>query len=530
MIRLFFFLSCSLLICACNNNTTVSQLKEVDSLISKDMDDSASITFRSINPKSISDGEQRAYYNLLNVQLRFRNGEIIPNDSLIDYSVDYYHSNANEQQLAKAYYFKGRMAYKRKETEKALVCLKKSEDLSIKTNNHLLTSRIYLILSQICTNGGESNMALEYSKKAVRFAELSNNNEQIVYCLNCLSFDFGRINEEDSSWFYKKKYIPLIKHLPANIQAALYANIGSDYEKIGTAKAKAFVLKAIKMSPQAHAFQILGDIYRAEGNGKEAENSYRQALKLCTDLHRKINILNDLREYKLSAGDNREAANIADEVILLSDSIRTVWKKDSVKDIQARIEAGKHIQKEKNNKKNAITIATILLMGALAMLALYIIKKRKDKRTIAEQQNRIEDYSKTAKAYCNNIEKLKKKDKEQQKEMSDLKRDMKQMGNKQKKEIERIEHDMAEKMAAGHKLYESVKNGGKMTGWSKSERDMFIAYCLTISSAPKLKDGLTTNQTLYSILAGVGYDDDAISAIMSITPGALRTMKSRMKG
>lgn len=204
MIRLFFFLSCSLLICACNNNTTVSQLKEVDSLISKDMDDSASITFRSINPKSISDGEQRAYYNLLNVQLRFRNGEIIPNDSLIDYSVDYYHSNANEQQLAKAYYFKGRMAYKRNETEKALVCLKKSEDLSVKTNNHLLTSRIYLILSQICTNGGESNMALEYSKKAVRFAELSNNKEQIVYSLNCLSFDFGRINEEDSSWFYKK--------------------------------------------------------------------------------------------------------------------------------------------------------------------------------------------------------------------------------------------------------------------------------------------------------------------------------------
>lgn len=114
--------------------------------------------------------------------------------------------------------------------------------------------------------------------------------------------------------------------------------------------------------------------------------------------------------------------------------------------------------------------------------------------------------------------------------MSDLKRDMKQMENMQKKEIERIEHDMAEKMAAGHKLYEAVKNGGKMTEWSKSERDMFIAYCLTISSAPKLKDGLTTNQTLYSILAGMGYDDDAISAIMSITPRALRTMKSRMRG
>jgi hypothetical protein len=119
--KVFFFLIISITVCLCScGNKTQQQLAAIDSLLDKELQDSAQRKMNIILPSTIHDDETRAYYNLLATRLLYREDKPIRNDSLIDFSISYYRKSGNSARLAECDYYKGGICEDRGNTKEAI--------------------------------------------------------------------------------------------------------------------------------------------------------------------------------------------------------------------------------------------------------------------------------------------------------------------------------------------------------------------------------------------------------------------------
>lgn len=552
------------IIWGCDSNSAYKELDYVDSLMDSDDLDSISVAFNSVVVTDVNanDKDFMAYYNMLRYQLAFRKKILPPDDSLIDACIAYYKEKDDKEKLARSYYYKGRILSRRGKIKDATYCLKEAEEYSKKIDNFLLISRIKNSLANLNIDGGETKNAEVYCKQAIKYAELSGDKEQLLYSLNGLSCVYNRLGIEDSSKKYGNKCIPLIKYISQKNQAVFLANIASDYKSIDIEKAKEYVSKSLRIEELASTYRVLANIYLAEKNYVEAEKSWKRGLELCgNDLHLEINLLNDIRKYKHSIGESAEAALLSDKVIVLSDSLQRKWTNDSIKAVQDWFAAqqAQKASKEKADRIRLVSVAIILLLAVVLFCATYynVRKRRKAKRIIAEQeehmaeqeehitiqqnqiigqqeqlaeqQEQLSDYEKTVAASTRKIEKLSAKEQERKRIADNLRRNMKYMEERHRHDIDAVQHQMSERVAAGHRLWQSVNAGGKIVAWTKSEREMFVEYYKTVKPEIAGQPGLTPSMVIYLILIDMGKSEDEVMAIMGMTLNSIRTMKSRMK-
>ena len=82
-----FFIALALISLSCCTGGQMRKMVQIDSLISRDLDDSAYNALKNINAGSITDEETRAYFNLLKTAVLFKKDAIVQNDSMIDHSI-----------------------------------------------------------------------------------------------------------------------------------------------------------------------------------------------------------------------------------------------------------------------------------------------------------------------------------------------------------------------------------------------------------------------------------------------------------
>ena len=104
----------------CTQGTFEARLAQIDSLLERKLYDSARAELSRIAPRDLKSEEDIAHYNLQKTNLCFRNGEVLPNDSMIDISIKHYRQNGDKQKLALSLYIKGRLQHKRKETKQKM--------------------------------------------------------------------------------------------------------------------------------------------------------------------------------------------------------------------------------------------------------------------------------------------------------------------------------------------------------------------------------------------------------------------------
>ena len=106
---LYVFLLFALCVVGCSRKVD-SRLVLADSLV-ENRPDSAYVILRSVNPDSLSGGENRALYSLLMSQAMYKCNVRAKNDSLINIAVDYYKSTDNRANYARSLLFKGAVLY-----------------------------------------------------------------------------------------------------------------------------------------------------------------------------------------------------------------------------------------------------------------------------------------------------------------------------------------------------------------------------------------------------------------------------------
>ncbi len=446
ILKIIFILSIPLsALTGCNKGEIYKRLAQVDSLLIKNMPDSAMKMLEQIPEKNISDKEARAYYNLLTIQTRYRLYQPITSDSLINISIDYY-QNGDKEKLARSYYYKGATLLEIGRAKEAVVCLKEAEALAYKINDNALNNKIWGSLCQINEEAGEFGLALKYARKNMNLSIKCKNNYWLAYAFNDMAFCYGDLWKQDCAMYYIDKCIPLLKDVPMKERTILLNNIGFYYINTDTTKALKYLKEAYKIKPIPSTLDNIACIYARNGNIEKADELWKEALKTA-NANSKINIMEDMIKYYDKFGLHEEASKISSELIKVRKNREKKHSEENVKDLQTGID------RKAERKKNETTTLYILYMAVSILLISTIIsiyhrhKINKIKGNYDEAQNQIQTYKDTIKDK-ENIENKYKSKIEEQEEFINL-----------------LQDNKLESINKGKSLYTYVMEGGATVTW-----------------------------------------------------------------
>ena len=547
MKNILYILIATIMAAACGGNGRKAQLELADSLIAKDMDDSAQAIINGIDANDIRSRETKAYYNLLKAELLFRSGIVTPNDSIINLCIAYYENSDDKHKLAQAYYFKGRMLQDRGETSKAIMALKDAEHAVTYTEDIWLKTRIQANLASFNTEIGEFHIALNHCKQAKKYAEKLGNVYTITNVYNAMSVIYGNLGQNDSSIAYIKKCEPMVKLLKKDYERSIIlSGLASMYLKKGDLEqAKRNALMAIEASPKYSTYYILSCIYRKEGDTAKADSLRAKALHSADD-HYRLMILTDMWNEKKAEGKYREANELAEKITALRDTLANKERTDSIREKQTGSDiiaaAAKKIAKQRSNTSLvvAIAIAMTIILGCAAHQI-----NRKRKKAQAETEKANTGKKELTSINANLTEMVKCLEAEAQgskttaekmaKAYSELERQLKQEEDRHNKELHKAANEHQQDMKECLEMFRHVlTENGSITEWSKDKIAKFVSCWGALNSDEaetlNLKYAkLTEWNKMILILKLSGKTTKEICAITGMTEHALTQALYRIK-
>lgn len=538
------YLTAFFLLVACNGIQVSERLNQIDSLIIKEQYDSANVLLGSLGETSMTEDEQ-AHHNLLATQLGYLTNQPLPSDSLLDLSIIYYNKVRNNQKLADAYYFKSYRSENNNDFSQAILYSKEAERLAVETNDTRLQYKIaesLAYLNALCEN---NQLQLQYAKKALVLAQKVQNEKWIVYSYNNISFAFYSLGQMDSALVYVEKSIPYIKYAYDFDKAGFLTNIGKLFKDKDIEIAKSYFNKALDYDELPETLEHLADIYYAEGNKDEAYRLWKKALAT-EGRYEKDNLIHSILSYNLERGKLDEASKYVDKVIAIKDSIITVLRNDTIKDLQLRFdhEVAMHDADKKLISTQRILIALVLIVGAMAI---YIIIRRKKIESLQKEHqmqlyaytteiNQLKAYKDYALAQIRDLESHKEIDRQKISELEEEAKDADLAIQRLNKDIKKLLDDEAPKLKQGRMLYDHILEGGTAVEWSSKEEKLFNNYYGAVNyhsynhlRKVKRATKLSAHNLFYLILKEIYKDDEKVRAIMALSPEGLRSLRNRTK-
>lgn len=517
----------------CGDTGTYRRLAEIDTLLYKDMDDSARHEIGRIYAEDLRGERETAYYNLLKTQVIFRQGIIIKDDSLIDRSIDYYRHVGDKHKLAHAFYYKGRCMYKRGLTKEGTRFLKEAEHMSESIDDNLLKAKIYYILGYFNLQADEFLMSLEYSGKGMEYSQKIRNNDILLCCFENIAAAYAGLDNIDSVMFYMEQCAPMAEFVSDKDKALIFANLAAAYEYIDAKRAKEYVAMANNVCPHKVAYYVLASILSGEGNYAAADSCYIKALSLCNEPGDKIGILQGMFECMQKTGRYKEAAEITGRIISLRDSLSVSRRADSIKEVQLLYDMSlKERKAEGQADISALTIC-LLAAGMSILLSVSVMLRRRARGALETSRQLMSRYAAEQEQLQKEIDKLEKSKEDKSRQVSALKRKLKTLEENSEKEMARQKELQRKMMAEGRSLYEHITGGGTNAKWYKHEYACFFEFYATVHpetavlSADKCRM-LTDGERLFVCLQELGMDDDHICTVMRSKKESLRVMRKRI--
>ena len=533
-----------LMLIACDETRVSKKLDQVDSLIAKEQIDSACVIHHSLDDASMTE-EDKAHYYLLATQLGYVTNRPLPSDSLLDYAFNYYNKVGNCQKLADAYYYKSRRSEMNNNYPQAILYGKEAECLAMKANDvHLLfkVAESLSFLNGLCEN---DLLQLQYAQKALAFAQKVQNNNWIAYSYNRICFAFANLDQYDSAYYYIEKSIPYIKYVYDSDKVEYLANIGLFYKNSNTKRAKEYLEKALTYGEHPGVYEHLADIYYSEGKKEEAYKLWKKALTI-EGRYDKDNLIHSILFYDLERENFDKVKKNVNDIINIKDSIITVLRNDTIKDLQLRFD---HEVAMHEADKKLLSTQRLLLGSAivLVLMAFYLFyRKKKEEARQREHQDQLYAYTTEIEQLTANrdqalahISELESNKDENLQKISQLEKEVKEAETAIKKlnlSIQKLLNDAAPKLKEGKMLYDQIMEGKTALNWSYREEEYFNKYYAAIhyqsyNRIRKVKrvTKLSAHNMFYLILKDMGKSDKEVKRIMVLSPEGLRSIRSRTR-
>lgn len=519
MKKLIIILYGGILLFACSNNHKNDQeLAKIDTLLCDVHEDSAYNTLRRINVSKLSD-DDKVYYNLLKTRAMYLQYLPISSDSTINKCISHYKESGDKEKLAWSYLYKGYLLRDSAQYENAILNFYNAKKYVSPKEAGELNIRIYAALSHVNIKTNNLNLAMQYAKKTLDLAKISDNKHFLGQALSCIGAIYSGLRKRDSAFIYIEKASPYIVYQPQaeqpyflSNQALLFWRNGKPY------KAEELLLKSIRIKPTPNAYSLLAELYGTMGKKDKVDSLWKLALHE-KDLKTKINIMKPYCSWLKNEGRTIEAMTVMGMIPQMKDSLAKIQQAEKIKEIQMKIDRDIENEKSRNRTIGVITIILFVAVSALGLVTRYIINIKKQKQ---KALNEIETSQQMIENYEQEVDLLKTSEQKNKRKINELKREI----TKNSKEYDNMIYH-------GKMLYESIMNDGNILKWESEDFKSFFSYYRSVNLpfAKKLENDYTNLSKMYKLilcLMEMGFNNNKICKITNQSSNALSTMKSRI--
>ena len=546
--RLIWFLPISLFIVSCSQNEICSSLKTAEDIINDNPDSTLSI-LREIDYEALKDNHLKALYGLLYTSANIKKQKVPDNDSLIDYSIQFFENNNDSYHLADSYYYKGMMCYAKKQLEVSAHYLKKAESLSIKYGYSRITNKIYERLSYLNYITDNKAITLEYSKKYLNSSIELKDRTLISRAFVMVASSYAAVNLSDSAYYYLESGLQYIDGVDSVLKADILVDVGEMYyEKGDLDLSENNALQSDSIHPNPHAKMLLGKIEYQRGDRIKAKKYWDHALSI-NDVKVKKELYKIVANYYAETGNYDDAYVISLKLDSLNDTINISSK--TVQELQLKYDRAKSESELYQKILYALVIAFLASIGLLTFLRFHQRRVRSYNSTINTLTNKNETYKSEIESFSEkvnmyqheiglyvskvsnyeeeiskNIEKiklLKTSDRSKQKEIDEL-----------KDNISTFYKSIMSELQKGYTIYEIIKNRKPIVHYSDEDLNSLVDFYKIINN--KVFSGwlerytpLSVRQYVFLILEDLGYGDYDIADVLGVSDTTVRSTRSRIK-
>lgn len=510
MNKTYIFLIITLILMACTNShdsKMYDELEKADSLLTKELPDSAYKELLTIGQPPKNDKKSKAYHALLVTQARYLLYMSTDSCADIDYAIEYYKETEDKEKLARALHWKAGLLREAGRYLEAIEAEKGAEANLSENTNPMLRIRIYDIMSWLNEQTGNYPQAKEYAIKALSLAEKLKNKERIANAHYGISSAYTHLEQVDSALYHIEKALPFIDYTP--LKSPIILQVALCYRNTGQwAKAEEYVKKGMVISSNKKYESLLGDIYIHTGRANDGVAILQKVLPELEGTA-KWHAMQLIEDVMMKHGKHAEAARLQEEISLLKDSIAKERQTTEALAVQKEYELKAKQEKAKENNGTSWIKYTIM-GGACAIIAaiIFLVWYRK---------------------------KLKKKhDREMMKAIKENERKQEQIACLNEK-LGKNRQKTAEAVIRGKMLYDRICNNENTHITSSSDYADIVEYYRTIKPSffaekEQKYEGLTPyNLSILMFKEEMQLSDESIAEICGITAGALRTQRSRIK-
>ncbi len=501
---------------ACNSgNGRTGKLAGIDRLLKDGAVDSAYAEICGIGKDDICNTADSAFFFLLQTEAAYRLYKPEPPMKCIDFAIRHYSKgNRDKEKLARAYFYKGSILYNRNNVKDGLEFIKNAEFIADKTKNHELKHKIYEALVVINEEAGEDNTAMKYARRSVNEAKVADKKNWLAHAYNNMAVIYGRLDKQDSSEFYLKKSMALLKAIPEKDRLFIINNVGVYLLQHDKEKAKRYFKQILETAPFGEAYENLASIYADEGNDSLAEVMWNKAVAQGST-QVKEGVLRTMFGWQKERSDFAAAAATAERLMALKDSIAKTRNGNDVKTIQTEFDSIKSKQEYERNIALFIALLVITALSASIAILHFRYKQYKTKAVMAHDQMLI-------KSYEAQIAELQRLDEDKEKEIEAIRRRKEKLLDKHRNTLNH-----------GYQLFSEIQNGKSTVLWKKNDFENVIEYYRLvdiefIDTLDNSYEDLSPKYKFFMILSHEGKTDSEIMSIMGVAEVSLRSIRSRI--
>lgn len=512
---------------SCRKGIHVSNpvLSLADSLMQTRSDSSLYLLEQISEPQNL-DVADRAYYNLLLTQAKYKNCILLQNDSLIQIAIDYYRNNGDDKRLAKSYFYLGCVYMEQKKLPMAI-------ELYLKAVDTMPEGRDSLFLSMIYSHLGDCYNAQNLNETAIcmyqKGQSLCANHDSIrtFYFLKDIGDAFLLKYEFDSTYCYYQQSLKVALSLRKyELISFIYKNMATLFNQQGKyAEAEDCITKALPYLDNEEDFisacSVKGDIM-SNMNRNDSAVYYWNIGTSSSNIYVKTSSYYSLFQESKKLKDWENATIYADSFITFYDSIQAMNDRAELDKLMDNysIELYKYKLSVKNKRLSVGLIVSFAFLASI-LIIIYLWRDRcRREKYVAFQQKLMTNRTETLLLNDASDTTIKEKNKELY-----------------KLEEERLEIciSLFQSTEGYHKLCELTKSTPKIYRSLVTNYRLRIICDIRKSFVDVMADfktqcpSLTNDDLLYCILVLLNTSKEVILDIMKSTPDAIKTRKSRIK-
>lgn len=395
---LFFFLLIIMpLFNSCRKGVHVANpiLLLADSLMQSRPDSSLYLLEEISEPQEMK-GEDRALYNLLFTQAKYKNCVLLQNDSSIRIALEYYNNNRDKVRLAKSYFYLGCVHLEQKNLPAAIESYLKAVDAMPVGKDSLFLSMIYSHLGDCYNMQNLSQTGISMYKRGYNLCPIYDS-ARISYFLKDIGDGFLMKYQFDSTSYYYQQALNIALSIhDVDLMSVIYKNMATLFNEQGKyVQADSCISKALlylfSEDDYTSACSIKGDILN---NLDKLDSAvyYWTIGKNSSNIYVKTSSYQSLFLESKRMKDWENSVLYADSFIVFYDSINTMSYRAELDSLMDNHLVELHrIEFANRNRHIIIVLVVTFMLLFFILIILYLWRDRCRKKKFLDLQCRLLD-------------------------------------------------------------------------------------------------------------------------------------------